>query len=182
LSQQVEIRLSTEQVQLEPGGFIDLTVTLANTSGSVDTFSLGISDLPPGWAQLGQLEMLLYPEAPGNEGSTFLRLTIPPEVAPGVYAARVMANSVNQPEIETTRPLVVFVNEVKKVAHEIFLQPDSLLTKRKEAYFQVQVKNYLNKPAILKLYARPNAAGPIMTVNPPQINLDPPGRLLALWK
>ncbi|MEI7554366.1 hypothetical protein [Candidatus Chlorohelix sp.] len=179
MSQKVEIKLSSEQITLKPGGTAELTVTLINNTKGVERFELSIGELTAGWAQLDQLEMLLYPDAPGNEGSTILRINLPANAAPGTYAPVLLVGSSSQPGIIASQPLLLNVEEIKQITQELKLQPQELQTRKKTAVTQIGISNNQYQPVNLKLYARTNVQGMEILINPPIVTVPSQAEITA---
>jgi hypothetical protein len=167
----VSVELSSGSINAVPGETYDLGVTLTNNSREVERFELAVTGLEPGWYQFDWNNMLLYPDAPGNEGTAYLRITIPPDTRPVTYSPAVQITD-GQGNV-LTHPFLLLVSPVENLEPEMALTPPSLLTRDKMARFLLQAKNPLNRPIRLSLNAR--AARPDVQVRlvPPFLDLNP---------
>ncbi len=177
MSQNVFLQLSQNSVQVAPGASVTLTATLTNQGREVDQFDLSISDLDPTWCRLDPTFIQLYPEAPGNEATFNLYLTIPAGVAPGNYAPVIQVFSHLRNAVATSLSFVLSINPLVLESPTLTLLPDNLQTSHKYARFQLNINNPVDQPVQVWLGAR--AANPQtrwVRLLPPMLDIPPLGQ------
>jgi hypothetical protein len=176
----VDLKLSALQVQLNPGESYQLTVTVINNSQALDTFDLSVTEIEPGWVRLADSEILLYNTSPGNERTTTLTLTVPTNAAPGSYAPLVNVRGRAQLDAIAGQPLLLTVNEIKEASQEIIITPGGQQTTKKYVQARVEVKNFLNQTATIRLYSRVTNNDLQIQLNPQVLTVPAQGQLSSL--
>ncbi len=108
----VEISVLSEAKTIGPGEFVTHVFSVANQETSADTFTITYT-VPKGWGILGAPTTLNL--NPGEEGTIFLTITIPPSAAAGDYEISVSAVSQSNPSIKASATASVKVKPVNKV-------------------------------------------------------------------
>lgn len=180
MSQNINIRLSSNVVQLSPGEGTVLAVTVINNGRGVERLELSVGNIDPGWLLFDQNELLLYPDAPGNEGTVNLQVSLPPTALPGSYSPTIEIRNAGEQVASATSQLVLVVNQLATVGPEFHLLQESIQTKHKWARFQLQVGNPLDLPQTLKLYGRPNLPSTRLRIIPPVVEVPPRGQSLSV--
>jgi hypothetical protein len=152
-----------------PGETYELGVTVTNKSQEVERFELSISELDPSWYQFDWADMLLYPTAPGNEATSYVRITIPPDVRPGTYAPAVMV--IDSQSAVMQQPFLLTINQVAGAEPELSLNPPTLQTIERAGRFQIGLKNPLGQPLTLKLTVRSARPDAQIRIHPPLIEV-----------
>ncbi len=99
--------------EVGPGEFITHVFSVTNEEDAPDTFSLSYT-APKDWGLLGAPTSLTL--NPGEEGTLFLTITVPPGAAAGEYKITLSAVSQNDPAIKASASARVIVKPVNKVA------------------------------------------------------------------
>ena len=198
MSQDVSIRLSNNVVQAVPGESAEIAITVVNNSRTVERFEIRLADLDSNWYQLDWTEMLLYPDAPGNEGTVYLRLNIPPDAMMGAYAPAVEVFSDSEQAVVAHLPLALNVVEPQLGDIEIEVLPPIQVSRASIARFQVALRNGSSRPTSMRLTASSadptasvriipsslelaalNGATALLEIRPRQRNLISPDREFA---
>lgn len=181
MSQNINIRLSSNVVQLSPGEGTVLAVTVINNGRGVERLELSVNNIDPGWLVLDQNELLLYPDAPGNEGTVNLQVMLPITALPGSYSPTIDIRNAGDIEISATAQLVLVVNQLAAApGPEFHLVQDAVQTKHRWARFQLQVNNPLDLPQTLKLYGRPSLPSTRLRIIPPVVEMPPRGQGISV--
>lgn len=168
--QNVTVELSANSIQIVPGETFELGVTVTNNSQEVERFELSIADLDPAWYQFDWAEMLLYPNPPGNESTSYVRFSIPPDARPGTYAPVIEITDSHMATIHQS-----FLLTIAQVAEEeigLSLEPESQETAASMARYKVNLKNPQSKPVSLQLVARSARPDVRIIIAPPVVDLD----------
>jgi len=155
VSQNINIRLSSNVVQLSPGEGTVLAVTIINNGRGVERLELSVGNIDPGWLLFDQNELLLYPDPPGNEGTVNLQVSLPPGAYPGSYSPTIEVRNAGELVPSATAQLVLVVNQLQQLGPEFRLVQETVQTNHKWARFQLQAGNPLDMPQTLRLYGRP---------------------------
>lgn len=180
MSQNINIKLSSNVVQLSPGEGTLLVVTVTNIGRGVERLELSVNNIDPGWLLLDQTELLLYPDAPGNESTANLQISIPPTALAGSYSPTIDIRNAGDSVISASAPLVLIVNQLQVVSPEFHLLQESIQTSHKWGRFQLQMDNPLDQPQILKLYGRPSLPSTKMRIIPPVVEIPPRSQVISL--
>ncbi len=108
----VEVSVLSGTKEVGPGEFITHVFAVTNAEDTPDTFSLTYT-APKGWGLLGAPTSLTL--NPGEEGTLFLTITVPPGAAAGEYEITLSAVSQNDPAIKASASARVTVKPVNKV-------------------------------------------------------------------
>ncbi len=108
----VGISVLSEAKTVGPGEFVTHVFSVSNEETSSDTFTITYT-VPKGWGILGAPTTLNL--NPGEEGTIFLTITIPPSAAAGDYEIDVSAVSQSNPSIKASATATVKVKPVNKV-------------------------------------------------------------------
>lgn len=176
--QQVDIVLSTTSILAVPGSTHELGVTVTNNSQEVERFELSISDLDPSWYQFDWADMLLYPNPPGNESTSYVRITVPPDAQSGTYAAAVEITGSQSGVMR--QPFILTINSVADAKPQITLSPEIQETRNRSARFQIGLQNPLTRPISLPLFAHSARPDVRIHIMPPVADLPPFGELTSL--
>lgn len=108
----VGVSVLSEAKEVGPGEFITHVFSVTNEEDTPDTFSLTYT-APKGWGLLGAPTNLTL--NPGEEGTLFLTVTVPPGAAAGEYEIELSAVSQSDPTIKASASAKVTVKPVNEV-------------------------------------------------------------------
>jgi len=108
MSDKINVTLSPDRVQVNPGESVETTVTIKNASDVVEAYSIAVEGIDPSWCSLSVSSLNLFPSDQEQ-----VKLTIQPPKASsskaGAYNAIVKVASGRDHTIQTTAPLTVEV-------------------------------------------------------------------------
>ena len=166
----VEVHVLSGPKAAGPGEFVTHVFSVTNDEANADTFDLSY-DTPNGWGLLGAPRTITL--KPGEEGTLFITITVPPGAAAGAYTITLHAVSSAHPAISQSASAQVNVKPVNKVA---IIPPEgkSVAPGGKAAY-AVTIVNQGNAQDTLSISAQSAHQFPV-TVSANQISLTPQER------
>ena len=139
--------LAAESIRLTPGVAATLDVEVTNTSPIIDGLTAQVIGLDPGWVQLVQPVVTLFPE---TTGTLTLRFDVPPSCPAGESALTVRVHSTVDPD-RSEDHVVWLVVEAVELA-ELEMRP-SLVEGGSHAGMQALVHNLGNAVSELAITA-----------------------------
>ena len=173
MAENVTMRVQPNPVQMTPGESMDIAITLTNNSQEVERYEITVVDMSATWFKLEPSDMLLYPEAPGNEGTINLKITLPADASPGSYLPSVQVTSNLQPGIAASTPINLGINPPKLAAPDIKLEPEVLRTSVGTARYRINLKNNQEQPLSLRLAVEQEQPNVQSNLVPPVVRLAP---------
>jgi len=108
----VNVGVLSSDKEVAPGDFATQVFSIANDSASADTFDLTFT-VPPGWGILGAPTTLSLD--PGEEGTLFITVTVPPGATAGEYSVALTAASQSNPTESSTASALMTVSPVNEL-------------------------------------------------------------------
>lgn len=101
MSALIRVILSSSSVQLRPGEWADLTLTVQNFGEVVDRYRITVEGIEPSWVALSRSELSLFPKDQ-EQVRLIIRLPAGPGAPAGRYAVRIHVDSLETPTERTT--------------------------------------------------------------------------------
>lgn len=159
--------LASESIRLTPGVASTLDVEVTNTSPIIDGLTALVIGLDPGWVQLVQPVVTLFPE---STGTLTLRFDVPPSCPAGESALTVRVHSTVDPERSEDHVVWLIVEAVELA--ELEMRP-SLVEGGTHAGMQAMVHNLGNAVTELAITALEPTRALECRVTPPTLTVAP---------
>jgi len=149
---EISVRVSPDNIQVEPGKTVNLRVSVQKRGGVVDQVELGVEGIPSRWARIAPEFHDLYPGSRASESTIQIQPPRSPQAEARTYAFNVVANSRESPESLFSAPVLLTL--LPYGAFEVVVDPPKR-TATRSGGFDVLVSNTGNQ---LETY-RLNASG-----------------------
>jgi len=166
----VQVSVLSSVKEVAPGEFATHVFSVTNDSASADTFDLSFR-IPPGWGILGAPTSLSLD--PGEEGTLFVTVTVPPGATAGEYSVTLTATSRADPTRSTTASASMSVSPVNEL--DIIMPDPQSVPPGKTVTYEVIVINRGNAQDTMKVEAN-SADGYPVTLSNSILNLVPQER------
>ncbi len=166
----VKVSVLSSAKKVAPGEFATHVFSVTNDSASADTFNLSFS-VPPGWGILGAPTTLSLD--PGEEGTLFVTVTVPPGATAGEYSVALKATSQNDPTQSATGSASMTVTPVNEL--DVIMPDPQSVPPGKTVTYDVIVINRGNAQDTMDVEAN-SANGYPVSVSESTLNLAPQER------
>lgn len=154
----IELKLSHDEIKIEPGGTAQLQVELTNTSDQADTIGLEVEGLDYEWVAIPVPTVTLDAHSRGSE-KILLKVPRRSESTAGAYPFVVRARSL-ETGATTVAPATLLVEPFAALSVEVYPRRGVCTYWRPVMEFEVTVHNLGNTPLDVRLYASdPDDAG-----------------------
>lgn len=147
----IEIKVSQDEIKIEPGGTAQLQVELVNASDQPDTIGLEVEGLDYEWVAIPVPTVTLAPRARGSE-KILLKIPRRSESTAGAYPFVVRARSLETGETAVA-PVTLLVEPFAALSVELYPRRGVCTYWRPASEFEVTVHNLGNTPLDVRLYA-----------------------------
>lgn len=147
----IEIKVSQDEIKIEPGGTAQLQVELVNASEQPDTIGLEVEGLDYEWVAIPVPTVTLAPRARGSE-KILLKIPRRSESTAGAYPFVVRARSLETGETAVA-PVTLLVEPFAALSVELYPRRGVCTYWRPASEFEVTVHNLGNTPLDVRLYA-----------------------------
>lgn len=147
----IELRLSHDEIKIEPGGTAQLQVELVNTSDQPDTIGLEVEGLDYEWVAIPVPTIALGAHSRGSE-KVLLKVPRRSESTAGAYPFVVRARSL-ETGATAVAPATLLVEPFAALSVEVYPRRGVCTYWRPVAEFEVTVHNLGNTPLDVRLYA-----------------------------
>lgn len=165
MSALIRVILSSSSVQLRPGEWADLNLTVQNFGEVVDRYRITVEGIEPSWVTLSRSELSLFPKDQ-EQVRLIIRLPAGPEAPAGRYAVRIHVDSLETPTEQTT--VVCDLTIQGQVGLDVALNPPRQSTAG-EGIFALYVGNPGNTDLTVFLSALDVKGRCFYTFDPPQL-------------
>jgi hypothetical protein len=174
----VALTLGDDAVAVDPGETAELTLTLHNTGGVVDRFTLRVDGLPSAWTTPDPESLSLFPGSSASARLTF-RPPRAPSPAAGACPFTVVAVSHTDEQVRVSDEASIEVLpfhdlDIRLVPEVSQIVPD-IAPDRHGADHHLEIENNGNCPVTLTLEARDPAEALSFAFRPPNPRVDPGG-------
>jgi len=147
----IEIKLSHDEIKIEPGGTAQLQVELVNTSDQPDTIGLEVEGLDYEWVAIPVPTITLGPRSRGSE-KILLKIPRRSESTAGAYPFVVRARSLETGDTAVA-PVTLQVEPFAALSVELYPRRGVCTYWKPVTEFEVTVHNLGNTPLDVRLYA-----------------------------
>ncbi len=147
----IEIKLSHDEIKIEPGGTAQLQVELVNTSDQPDTIGLEVEGLDYEWVAIPVPTITLGSRSRGSE-KILLKIPRRSESAAGAYPFVVRARSLETGDTAVA-PVTLLVEPFAALSVELYPRRGVCTYWKPITEFEVTVHNLGNTPLDVRLYA-----------------------------
>jgi hypothetical protein len=147
----IEIKISQDEVKIEPGGTAQLQVELVNTSDQPDTIGLEVEGLDYEWVAIPVPTVTLEAQARGTE-KILLKIPRRSESTAGAYPFVVRARSMETGDTAVA-PVTLLVEPFAALSVELYPRRGVCTYWKPVSEFEVTVHNLGNTPLDVRLYA-----------------------------
>ncbi len=147
----IEIKVSHDEIKIEPGGTAQLQVELVNASDQPDTIGLEVEGLDYEWVAIPVPTITLAPRARGSE-KILLKIPRRSESAAGAYPFVVRARSLETGDTAVA-PVTLLVEPFAALSVELYPRRGVCTYWKPVSEFEVTVHNLGNTPLDVRLYA-----------------------------
>lgn len=166
----VNVGVLSSDKEVAPGEFATEVFSVTNDSASADTFDLTFT-APPGWPILGAPTTLSL--NPGEEGTLFVTVTVPPGATAGEYSVALTAISQSDRTQSATASASMTVTPVNEL--DVIMPDPKSVPPGETVTYKVIVVNRGNAQDTMDVKVR-SAEGFSITVSDSTINLAPQER------
>ncbi|MEJ5250494.1 MAG: hypothetical protein HPY54_09455 [Chthonomonadetes bacterium] len=147
----IELKLSQDEIKIEPGGTAQLQVELVNTSDQPDTIGLEVEGLDYEWVAIPVPTVTLNARARGSE-KILLKVPRRSESTAGAYPFVVRARSL-ETGATAVAPATLVIEPFAALSVELYPRRSVCTYWRPTTEFEVTVHNLGNTPLDVRLYA-----------------------------
>jgi hypothetical protein len=147
----IEIKLSHDEIRIEPGGTAQLQVELVNASDQPDTIGLEVEGLDHEWVAIPVPTVTLDAGARGSE-KVLLKVPRRSESTAGAYPFVVRARSL-ETGATAAAPVTLIVEPFAALSVELYPRRGVCAYWKPIAEFEVTIHNLGNTPLDIRLYA-----------------------------
>lgn len=147
----IEIKVSHDEIKIEPGGTAQLQVELINASDQPDTIGLEVEGLDYEWVAIPVPTVTLAPRAQGSE-KILLKIPRRSESTAGAYPFVVRARSLETGDTAVA-PVTLLVEPFAALSVELYPRRGVCTYWKPVSEFEVTVHNLGNTPLDVRLYA-----------------------------
>lgn len=147
----IEIKLSQDEIKIEPGGTAQLSIEVVNTSDQPDTIGLEVEGLDYEWVAIPVPTITLDAHTRGTE-KILLKIPRRSESTAGAYPFVVRARSL-ETGATAVAPVTLLVEPFAALSVELYPRRGVCSYWRPVSEFEVTVHNLGNTPLDVRLYA-----------------------------
>jgi uncharacterized membrane protein len=166
----IEIKLSHDEIKIEPGGTAQLQVELVNTSEQPDTIGLEVEGLDYEWVAIPVPTVVLQPRSQGTE-KILLKIPRRSESTAGAYPFVVRARSLETGDTALA-PVTLVVEPFAALSVELYPRRGVCTYWKPVTEFEVTVHNLGNTPLDVRLYANDSDDVGVYTLDREVLNLQ----------
>ena len=166
----VKVGVLSSAKDVAPGEFATHVFSVTNDGGSADTVDL-VFTVPPGWGILGAPTTLSLD--PGEEGTLFVTVTVPPGATAGEYSVALTATSQSDPTQSSTASASITVTPVNEL--DVVMPNPQSVPPGETIIYAVVVINRGNAQDTMSVEAS-SAEGYPLTLSDSTLNLGPQER------
>ena len=170
----VNVGVLSSAKDVAPGEFVTHVFSLANDSASADTFDLSFT-IPTGWGILGAPTTLSL--NPGEEGTLFVTVTVPPGATAGEYSVTLKATSQGDATQSATASASMKVSPVNEL--DVIMPNPQSVPPGETVTYKVIVVNQGNVQDTMSVEVS-SAEGFCITVSDSVLNLAPQERATVM--